>query len=69
VIQVLLLYPNGQRQEILLAGIPRVGERIRLDDSKPTSSSLIVEQVLWVEGTGRTPDPEVILSVRKTPGE
>jgi hypothetical protein len=63
---VLLLYPNGQRQDILLAGIPRVGEHVRLANG-PDTRSLVVEHVLWLEGSGRSPDPEVILSVRKVP--
>jgi hypothetical protein len=62
---VILLYPNGQRLECLLSDVPRVGEHIRLADSKPNTPSLQVEHILWIEGTGRTPEPEVIVSVRQ----
>jgi hypothetical protein len=62
---VILLYPNGQRLEALLSDVPRVGEHIRLADSKPNTPSLEVEHVLWVEGTGRNPEPEVIVSVHE----
>jgi hypothetical protein len=65
---VLLLYPNGQRQDILLAGIPRIGEQIRLDNG-PDAKALTVEHVLWIEGRGRAADPEVILSVRRDLGK
>lgn len=63
-ITVMLLYPNGQRQDVLLAGVPRTGEHIRLDNG-PSSLSLVVEHVMWVEGHGRSPEPEVIVSVRE----
>jgi hypothetical protein len=66
VLAVLLLYPNGQRQDILLAGIPRVGERVRLANGV-NAPPLVIEQVTWIEGSGRTPEPEVILSVRAAP--
>ena len=59
---MLLLYPNGQRQDILLAGIPRQGEYIRLDNG-PNIPPLVIDSVLWLEGRGRAPEPEVILSV------
>lgn len=59
-----LLYRNGQRRDLLLAGIPRQGERVVLDNGRD-EPALVVDLVTWVEGKGRTPDPEVILSVHK----
>jgi hypothetical protein len=68
VIQVLLLYPNGVRQDIVLAGVPRVGEqiRLRLNNGSPSTPSMVVTHVLWIEGEGRAPEPEVIVSVAPT---
>lgn len=61
-IAVIVSYPNGQQQEVLLAGVPRVGERVRLRNGAP-SPQLIVEYVLWVEGER---EPQVIVGVRPT---
>lgn len=66
---MILLYPNGQRQDVLLYDVPRVGEFIRLNDGKPNSPSLKVEHVLWCEGGGRTPEPDVIISVHSSKEE
>jgi hypothetical protein len=60
---VVLAYPNGRQREVLLAGVPRVGEHIRLADSKVDEPSLEVDFVLWSEGEGRNPDPTVVVSV------
>lgn len=62
-IQVVLTFPNGQRQEVLLAGVPRIGEGIRLRNG-PTAPTLVVEGVLWMEGTDRSDQPSVIIVVR-----
>lgn len=64
VMLVILLYPDGQRREAILAGVPREGETIRLKgDRKP----LGVEHVLWMESSnGR--EPAVLISVRAAPG-
>jgi hypothetical protein len=64
VIAVLLSYKGGAQKEVLLAGVPRVGEQIRLRDSHPESPALLVEHVLWMEGGGSNGTPEVILAVR-----
>jgi hypothetical protein len=64
VIEVILVYPNGNRRDALLRDVPRMGEHIRLADDDPETPTLEVEDVLWIEGHGRAPDPEVIVSVR-----
>jgi hypothetical protein len=64
VIEVILLYPDGDRRDALLREVPRVGEHIRLADADSGTPSLEVEDILWVEGSGRTPEPTVIVSVR-----
>ena len=61
---MILLYPNGDRRDALLREVPRVGEHIRLANSDSGTPSLEVEDILWIEGHGRTPDPSVIVSVR-----
>jgi len=59
-----VLSEKGQRdREILLAGIPRKGETIRLANGK--DRSLLVEHVLWLETTKGEPAPEVIIVVRE----
>ena len=64
-INVIISFPNGNRQEVLLAGVPRVGESIRLRDRSSDSPSLIVEHILWQEGRGNPPDPDIIVVVRE----
>lgn len=63
-IQVVISYPNGQQQEVLLAGVPRVGEFVRLQNGPGSSPSYEVIHVLWVEGKGQAPEPFVTLVVR-----
>jgi len=65
-ITVTILHPNGERQEVLLAGVPRVGEHVRLGNGIP-STRLVVEHVLWVEGKGGGKEPDVIVVVRPLP--
>jgi len=60
---VQLSHPNGARQEVLLAGVPRSGESIRLHDSDPAGPSFIVEHIVWTDGTKES-DPEVIALVK-----
>jgi hypothetical protein len=60
---VILLHPNGEQQEVLLAGIPREGESIRLANGVP-GTALIVEHVLWMQGNAADPQPQVMLTVR-----
>jgi hypothetical protein len=60
-IQIEIVYPNGQRQDVLLAGVPRVGEHIRLRNGPGQSPSYVVEHVLWIEGA---PEPDVVVAVR-----
>jgi len=69
VITITLQFPdNGDLQEVLLAGNPRVGDHIRLGGREPGQTrDLIVEQVTWVEGGGRGKDPDVLVSVREYP--
>jgi hypothetical protein len=67
-INVIISYPSGEREEVILSGVPRVGESIRLRTTKPDSPSLVVEAVLWQEGgMGNGPEPRVIVAVRPRP--
>ena len=61
-ITVTLSHPNGQRQEVLLAGVPRKGDHIRLTNG--VSPSLEVLHVLWLQGTISSPEPDVIVVVQ-----
>jgi hypothetical protein len=61
--RVTLLYPNGNTREILLAGVPRHGDHIRISNG-PETPSLVVELVTWVEGSDTPPEPTVIVAVR-----
>lgn len=65
-ITVILSFPNNQRREVLLAGVPRVGESIRLANgiSEP---SLTVEHILWSEATLNETEPTVVVAVRPAP--
>ncbi len=63
-ITVQLSHPDGTRQEILLAGVPRVGEGIRLKDHTPNDPALVVDYVMWIEGGERGKEPEVIAVVK-----
>lgn len=56
---VILLYPDGQRKEVILAGVPAAGDTIRLRNSPP----LDVEHVLWMESSNGQ-EPAVLVSVR-----
>jgi hypothetical protein len=66
VIVVVLSYPGGQSQDVLLSGVPRVGDRIQLRNGVQ-SPSLVVEQVLWTEASRGDAEPGVIVSVRSAP--
>ena len=60
---VILLYPDGQRRKVILAGVPGKGDEILLrgDDDR-----LVVEHRLWMESSnGR--EPGVLVSVRPVP--
>ena len=58
----MILSEKGQRdREILLAGIPRRGETIRVANGM--DRSLLVEHVLWLETTKGEATPEVIIVV------
>ena len=63
-ISVQLSHPNGARQEILLAGVPRVGEGIRTKDQNPSDPPLVVEYIMWTEGGTGGDDPAVIAVVK-----
>jgi len=56
---IALAYPNGNRMEVLLLEVPRIGENIRLSNGAE-EPWLVVDHVLWVEGTR---PPHVIVSV------
>jgi hypothetical protein len=60
-ILVILLYPDGQRREVILAGIPAKGDTIRL---KSDSQTLVVEHRLWMEASNGA-EPMMLISVRK----
>lgn len=63
-INVQLSHPNGARQEILLAGVPRAGEGIRTKTQTPNEPPLVVEYIIWTEGGTGGDDPEVIAVVK-----
>jgi len=65
-IEVTLSYPNGAQKLVLLAGVPRVGECIRLDRENPNEPSLRVEYVAWLEAAGAEQAPSVLLKVRSS---
>ncbi len=65
-ITVIVSYPNGEREEVILAGVPRIGESVRLNSGDPSQAAFIVEHVIWTEGGGNgRRDAEVILTIRK----
>jgi len=64
VIRVVLSFPNGERQEVLLAGVPRAGDSIRLTNGAGTTPSYAVEHVLWMEVDGSSHDPGILVMVR-----
>ena len=65
---MILLYPNGQRREVILDGIPGKDDTILL---KNETVPLVVEHVLWMETGGpggrARKGPQVLLSVRAAP--
>lgn len=62
-ISVVLKFKNGGQREIVLAGVPRRDDHIRLRDAR--EPSLVVEHVLWLEGGNGFPEtPSVIVAVR-----
>lgn len=61
--RVTVSYPSGATREILLAGVPRVGDHIRVKNG-PDAPPLVVETVTWIEGDGDAPEPIVIITVR-----
>lgn len=63
-ISVVLLYPNGQRHPVLLAGVPRITDHIRLRNGVGATPSFVVTHVLWMEGEGQSSEPSVIVAVR-----
>ena len=65
-ITITLQWPNQRTKEVLLASIPAIGDHIELSNGGDpgTLETLIVEMVTYVEGSGRAPDPGVIVSVR-----
>lgn len=67
IVKVTLAYPNGQRDDVQLAGVPRVGEQVRRLNG-PESSALVVEYVVWMEGSGADREPAVLVGVRHHPG-
>lgn len=59
---MILLYPNGQRREVILSTIPSEGDTILLrDDKKP----LVVEHRLFMEASNGA-EPVALISVRHT---
>lgn len=61
---VVISYRNGVQKEVLLAGVPRVGDQIRLRDAAPGDPALMVDSVVWVQGDNNgSPDPQVMIMV------
>lgn len=63
-IRVTLSMTGERRMQILFAGVPRVGESIRLSNGLG-SRTLVVEHVLWMEACDDGLEPDVILVVRE----
>jgi hypothetical protein len=63
VISVILLYPNGQRREVILETIPVEGDDILLKDDRVP---LHVEHRLHMEA-GDSHGPSTLISVRPIP--
>ena len=67
-VDVILTYPNGQQQQVTLAGVPRTGDHVRITENLLGAPSLIVDLVLWLEaGEGRA-YPTVVCVVRQDTG-
>jgi hypothetical protein len=62
IVTVVISYPNGAQEEHNLAGVPRVGESVRLPNGK--GQTLKVIHVLWLAESDRDPRPQVIVEVR-----
>ena len=62
-IKVIISHPNGQQQEVILAGVPRVNDHIRLSDADKAAPALVVDFVLWQEGNGGSMEPTVVVVV------
>lgn len=63
---VTLSYPNGRREDIILDQVPRKGESIQRSNGVD-AKTLIVEHVIWLEGSDGDPQPGVLLLVRPHP--
>ena len=57
---MILLYPDGQRREVILSTIPTRGDTILLRGDK---KSLVVEHRLFMEASNGV-EPAVLISVR-----
>lgn len=68
-ITVQLAFPNGTRRPILLAGVPRVGDDIRLTTDGDADPSLIVTHVLWFETKNGEPSVTVVVRPRDNGGQ
>jgi hypothetical protein len=60
---VVLSYPNGAQEEVLLVGVPRVGDHIRRRHANLESNALVVDSVVWIEGGNGSPEPSVLVTV------
>lgn len=60
---IVLFYPNGQREEVVLSGVPRVGDHVRIRNGRGTTPDLIVDAVLWMEAFLPPPNPSVVVIV------
>lgn len=58
-----LSFPDHQTQDIVLLGVPRVGEKVRLRNGT-YARSLVVLDVLWIEGARRGEEPSVLVFVQ-----
>jgi hypothetical protein len=65
--RITISYQNGQTKETLLAGVPRVGEFIRLNAEELPSPTLRVMHILWQEASDNELEPTIIVVV--TPQE
>lgn len=65
---VCLVFPNGNRKEVILSVVPRTGEGIRLRNGHTSDSSLVVEYVMHETGMDGK-EPVVLVAVRERANE
>lgn len=62
-VKVTLSFPDHEEEDVVLADVPRKGDRIRLRNGRSTGA-LVVTDVLWQEAPERGAGPSVIVFVK-----